>query len=320
MPPAATPPHRNYVICAFFALNPSSNHLRLLARLNCRQYFISNQNPQVSIVKKQIPLLLSALLGTAITSSATTILFSENFGTLVDQAPLVALDGDASVSFGANSTIGDTNAAGDTAAGGAYASTGAASGLSTRNAIRGYTTTPAAGFTTASGSVGQLHTHTANGFGVLSTGPITTVNSVANQPTPILVSVTAGDVIRVTFDLYVQAVRIPTATDTLAVNWNLKDASFNVIPFADTWDDYKNASVGSLISVTKDLTITSDMVSAGLASIGPQFNFGNAAGQILHNTAFAQVDNFEVSIVPEPNTMAVLGFVCLSGLLARRRK
>ncbi|MDP4721589.1 MAG: PEP-CTERM sorting domain-containing protein [Akkermansiaceae bacterium] len=272
-------------------------------------------------MKKTLPLFGAAFLGTAITSSAAILLTSEDFGSLVDQAPLVASDGNASVSFGANAIIGDANAAGDAASGGIYSSAGAPSGLSTRNGIRGYTTVANVNFTTASGSVGQLHTHTAGGFGVLSTGPITTVGGAATQPTPLVLTTPAeGDIIRVTFDMYVQAVRT-TGTDNLVVNWNLKDASFNVIAFADTWDDYKNASVGDLITVQKDLTITSDMISAGLDSVGPQFTFLNAPGQITINTAFAQIDNFKVEqiAVPEPSSMALLGLGAL-GLMVRRRR
>ncbi len=264
--------------------------------------------------------LTIASLGMAMTASSA-IIYSENFGSLVNQAPLVATNGSASTSFDANATIGDTNATGDAASGGIYASTGATSGLSTRNGIRGYTTVAHANFTTGSGSVGQLHTHTSGGFGVLSTGPITTVNLVANQPTPIvLTGPAAGDIIRVTFDMYVQAVRT-TGTDNLAVNWNLKDSAFTVIGFADTWDDYKNASVGDVIAVQKDLTITAAMISAGLHSIGPQFTFGNAPGQIAFNTAFAQIDNYKIEhiAIPEPSSLALIGLGML-GLSVRRRR
>ncbi|TWU47978.1 PEP-CTERM sorting domain-containing protein [Rubripirellula reticaptiva] len=263
------------------------------------------------------------VLGSLMSSAqAGMIIYSENFGNLVDQAPLVASDGNASLSFGANATIGDTNAAGDAAAGGIYASAGATSGLSTRNGVRGYTTVANAGFTTASGSVGQLHTHTANGFGVLSTGPITTVNGVGNQPTPIVLSSpAAGDIIRVEFDMYVQATR--TLTTSLGVNWNLKDASFAVISFTDTWNDYANAMVGDVIAVQKDLTITEAMITAGLNSIGPQFTFGNNSGDVAVNTAFAQIDNFTVehiTAVPEPSSLALIGLGFIGVVVRRRRK
>ncbi|MFC7338893.1 PEP-CTERM sorting domain-containing protein [Haloferula chungangensis] len=270
---------------------------------------------------KNLSLGLSIVsLGLANTAQAA-ILYTENFDSLVDQAPLVASDGNASVSFAANATIGDTNAVGDAASGGIYMSTGAVSGLSTRNGIRGYTTVAHPNFTTGSGSVGQIHTHTAGGYGVISTGPIVNVGSLNNQPSPIvLTSPAAGDVIRVTFDMYVQAARV-TGTDDLAVNWNLKDSAFNVIAFSDTWDDYKNAVDGELIAVQKDLLITSDMITAGLDSIGPQFTFGNASGQIALNTAFAQVDNFQIEhiAVPEPSSMTLVG-LGLFGLAARRRR
>ncbi|MEM9080300.1 MAG: PEP-CTERM sorting domain-containing protein [Verrucomicrobiota bacterium] len=246
------------------------------------------------------------------------VIYSANFDSLPDQAPLVALDGSASVSFNANASIGDTNGTGDAAAGGIYASGGA--NLATRNGMRAYGTVDDANFSSASGGVGQLHTHTGGGFGVISTGPIANIGGVNNQPTPIAIAPVVGDIYRVTFDMYVQEVR--TLTSNLAVNWNLKDASFNVFSFSDTWNDYKDSSVGDVLSVTKELEITQAMVDAGVTSFGPQFTlFTSPNGADLPtNTAFAQIDNFQIELfpVPEPSSMALLGLTF--GFFVTRRK
>ena len=248
------------------------------------------------------------------------VIYSANFDALPDQAPLVASDGNASVSFTANSNIGDTNAAGDDAAGGIYLSTGA--NLATRNGMRAYGTTPNVNFTTASGGVAQFHTHTAGGYGVLSVGPIASIGGAGNQPTPIEITPILGDTYRVTFDMYVQVTRIQT--NNLVVNWNLKDAAFAA--FTDpnsTWNEYKNSSVGDVLSVTKDLVITQDIIDANVTSFGPQFTLftnGNGA-DIATNTAFGQIDNYQIehmSTMPEPST-AFLSALAALGVLRRRR-
>lgn len=257
-------------------------------------------------------------LASASTTQAV-IVVSENFETgFVDQAPLVAADGNASDSFDANDEIGDTNTTGDAAFGGIYASPGVASALSTRNGTRGYMTAPATGFTLAGGSgVGQLHTHTGGGFGVLSVGPIATIGGVNNQPTPIVLSFSEGDIVRVSFDLFIQA----NGTDTSGgINWNIKDASFNVIPFSDSWNEFHTGAIGSQTNVSKDLTITADMISAGIDSVGPQFTFHNNSGNMAFNTAYAQIDNFQIEhiSVPEPSSFAFLGLIA-AGVYVRRK-
>ncbi|MBB6428712.1 PEP-CTERM sorting domain-containing protein [Algisphaera agarilytica] len=252
-------------------------------------------------------------------AAQATIIYSENFDDVAfpDQALQVAIDGNASVSFGANATIGDTNAAGD---GTPAASSGATSGLSTRNGTRGYITGADANFTSGSGNVGQLHSHTAGGFAVLSTGPIGTVNGVNNQPTPIAITPVAGDIYRVSFDMYKQADRL--LTSSLGVNWNLKDAAFTVFAFPDTWDDFSTAAVGDTVAVVKDLVITQAMVDAGVTSFGPQFTFFNNpnGADMAVNTAYAQIDNFQIELipVPEPGSLVLLGLGGLA-LVARRR-
>lgn len=248
-----------------------------------------------------------------------TVIYSANFDSLPDQAPLVASDGNASVSFNANASIGDTNASGDGASGGIYLSTGA--NLATRNGMRAYGTTPDVNFTTAAGGVGQFHTHTAGGFGVLSVGPIAFVGGAANQPTPIAITPVLGDIYRVTFDMYVQVTRIQTGN--LAVNWNLKDGAFTAFTEPNsTWDEYKDSSVGDVLSVTKDLVIDQTIIDANITSFGPQFTLftnGNGA-DIATNTAFGQIDNYQIEhiAVPEPSS-ALLSALAALGILRRRR-
>ncbi|MBK1832830.1 PEP-CTERM sorting domain-containing protein [Roseibacillus ishigakijimensis] len=269
----------------------------------------------------QILSIAAASLAAPLSSqAATSVIYSADFESLPDQAPLVTAEGNPWTSFNANSSIGDTNANGDAASGGIYASPGA--NLATRNGMRGYGTIADANFTSAAGKVGQLHTFNGGGFGVLSVGPITTVGGENNQPTPITITPVVGDIYRVTFDMYVQAIR--SETSALAVNWNLKDASFAAYPtYNTTWDDYTNAGVGDVLSITQDLVITQAMVDDGITSFGPQFALFNAnttEQNLPHNTAFAQVDNFQIShiTIPEPSSMALLGLA--GGLLAFRRK
>lgn len=229
---------------------------------------------------------------------AAVTLISEDFESLPDQSSRPISD------FGSNIPIGFTNT--DPAESGAD--------VWYRNGMRAFATTPDANFTIASGNrVAQLVSHSSGGYSTISVplGNGTPGSGTDFLPIP-TGALSEGDIIRLSFDMYVQ--NVPSGS--LAFNWNTDSASGTQ---NGSWTEYTSASPGDQFHFSRDLVITSDLTD--ITTIAPQFQLStNGGSSFPFSTNYGQIDNFVLEIIPipEPSTFALAGLGGLA-LLRRRR-
>lgn len=162
-------------------------------------------------------------------------------------------------------------------------------GLRLHNHILGEVVTPNAGFTSASGQAFELKTGTnpAGGWGIISA-----------DNSPRLVSLSVGEEIVLSFDMYIQA--IPEGTANIKLYVNLTGAD-NI---ERNFTEYTGASVGDVIHVSWTNTVTAPMTAATAISpgIGFEGNIENysTTGPNGDGTGIVvgQIDNLKLEAAP----------------------
>lgn len=186
-------------------------------------------------------------------------------------------------------------------------------GFRTRNSLNAEVVNPDMAFGTASGNALQLRTNSTAtaGFGAIS--PVSAIS---------LPSLNINDIIRVSFDMLIQAVPASSTTVEFQLRPNSVNDGVNEYDFVDL----HSGTVGDVVSVSADFLVNGTTLPTTISSINTFLHFEGTNNNFAADTDIAQIDNLNFSLIrssvstPEPSSFAFLVALGGAGYVRRRRQ